>query len=439
MPSILQLAQALQHVLTDVARQAARDTGFIRRQRAFDGAQFVQTLVFAWLKYPQASLEELVDVAASLGVSISPQALAERFSASAVACLDQVLQAALSQLIAADPLATPLLARFAAVLLHDSTTITLPDALAEQFRGCGGSTGRIAAGLKAHLRLELRTGRLEGPLLQEARAHDRAVGFRQRPVPGSLELRDLGFFQLDDLALAERDGRFWLTRLKPKTALYCDGKRVALRELLLAQAQQQPLDLAIELGASQRISCRLLAVPVPEQVAEQRRRRLRREARDKGQTVSAERLALAGWTLVVTNVASEQLTLQEAMVLLKLRWQIELLFKLWKSHGQLEQSRGQRALRVLAELYAKLLGMLVQHWTLLSGCWQAADRSLVKAAKLVREAAGELARAMGRGRKLERVLRALQQRLERAGRQTRRQKEPNAYQLLENPALLALT
>jgi hypothetical protein len=428
----------LQHVLTDVAREAARSSGFIRRQRAFDGAQFVQTLVFGWLHKPQATLEELVDVAKDLGVSISPQALSERFSSTAVACLDRVLQAALSHLIASDPLTTPLLARFAAVLLHDSTTITLPDALAERFRGCGGSSGRVAASLKAHLRLELRTGQLEGPLLQDGRAHDRALGFRQRPLAGSLELRDLGFFQLDDLALADRDGRFWLSRLKPKTAVWQEGKRVEMLALLRTQATQ-PLDVTIQLGATQRIDCRLLAVPVPEQVAEQRRRRLRQEARDKGQTLSAERLAIAGWTLAVTNVPGEQLTLQEAMVLLKLRWQIELLFKLWKSQGQIDQSRGQRPLRVLAELYAKLLGMLIQHWLLLSGCWQAADRSLVKAARLVRAAAGELARGMRRAGKLRLVLRALQQRLAQAGRQTRRQKEPNAYQLLENPSLLVVT
>ena len=44
MTSIPQLAQALQSVLTDTARLAARSTGFIQRQRAFDGAQFVQAL-----------------------------------------------------------------------------------------------------------------------------------------------------------------------------------------------------------------------------------------------------------------------------------------------------------------------------------------------------------------------------------------------------------
>lgn len=438
MSSIPQVASAMEYVLSTVARQAARTTGFIQRKRAFDGAQFVQTLVFGWLANPQASSEELVALAADLGVTISAQGLAKRFTDAAVACLEQVLQAAIAQVIAAEPLALPLLERFPQVLLHDSTTISLPDALASWFRGCGGSHGQVAAALKAHLRLELRTGQVEGPLFQDGRAHDRAVAFRRRPPVGALSLRDLGFFQLDDLANDQRDGRHWVSYLKPNTAVFFAGERLDLASFLLAQGTST-VDLAVTVGVRQRVPCRLLAVPVPEEVAEQRRARILKEARDKGTRVRPERLALCGWTLIITTLEADQLSVTEALVLLKLRWQIELLNKLWKSHGEVDQTRGQRPARVLAEVYAKFIGMLLQHWLLLTGCWQAPDRSLPKAAKLVRQAARNLAQAMLSPRRLRTSLRALVQRLERAGRQTKRQKEPNAYQLLQNPELLALS
>jgi len=438
MSSIPQVATAMEYVLTTVARQAARTTGFIQRQRAFDGAQFVQTLVFGWLANPQASLDDLVTMAADLGVTISAQGLAKRLTDAAVACLEQVLQAAIAQVIAADPLSIPLLDRFPAVLLHDSTTISLPDALAPFFRGCGGSHGQVAAALKAHLRLELRTGQVEGPLFQDGRASDRALTFRRRPPVGALTLRDLGFFQLDDLAADQRDGRHWLSYLKPNTAVFHAGQRLDLATFLPTQGTTT-VDLAVSVGVRQRIPCRLLAVPVPEEVAEQRRERLQKEARDKGQRLRPERLVLCGWTIIITTLEAEQLSLSEALVLLKLRWQIELLNKLWKSHGEVDETRGQRPARVLAEVYAKFLGMLIQHWLLLTGCWQAPDRSLPKAAKLVRAAARDLARAMRFARRLRTALRALVRRLEQAGRQTKRQKEPNAYQLLQNPALLALS
>ncbi|MEI8165483.1 MAG: hypothetical protein WCG26_03855 [Chloroflexales bacterium] len=49
-------------------------------------------------------------------------------------------------------------------------------------------------------------------------------------------------------------------------------------------------------------------------------------------------------------------------------WQIELLNKLWKRHGEVDETRGRRPARVLAEVYAKCIGMLIQHWLLLTGC-----------------------------------------------------------------------
>lgn len=438
MTSIPQVSQAMQHVLTTVARDAARHSGMITRQRAFDGAQFVQILTFGWLDNPHATTDDLVTLASELGVTISEPGLCQRFTDAAVTCLHTVLQAAMAEVVAADPLATPLLARFPAVLLQDTTTITLLDDLAAQFRGCGGRAGQGAAALKAHLRLEMRTGQLDGPVLQDGRAHDRAVAFRDRPPAGALVLRDLGFFQLDDLAIDQRDGRHWLSRLKPKTAIFVDGQRVDLLAFL-AQHGTTPLDVPITMGVRQRIPCRLLAVPVPQEVVDQRRRRLRAEARKKGRTVSAERLALCAWTLLVTTLSSDQLTLDEARVLMKLRWQIELLIKVWKSHGQVDTSRGQRPARVLVELYAKFLGMLIQHWLLLMACWHAPDRSLPKAAKRVRRAARSLAQAMGSRRRLQTALRRVVRQLEQTARQTRRVSEPNTYQLLQDPSLLALT
>lgn len=318
-------------------------------------------------------------MAAELGVTISGPAFSDWFSDQSVACLAHVLEAAIAQVVAADPVAIPLLARFPAVVLQDSTVISLPPDLAAQCAGCGGSQGATAA-LKAQLRLEMCTGRVDGPLLQAGRASDRAVAFRARPPVGSLTIRDLGYFQLDDMRHDQRDGRHWLCRLKPQTAVFLpDGTRLNLFAWLNAQGTTQ-VDQAVHMGVAQHLPVRLLAVRVPAQVAEQRRRRLQQDARKKGRTVRAETLAACDWTLIVTTVPVDQLSLTEALVLLKLRWQIELLFKLWKDHGHLDESRGRRPVRVLTEVYAKFIAMIIQHWLLLTGCWAAPDRSLPNAA-----------------------------------------------------------
>ena len=64
--------------------------------------------------------------------------------------------------------------------------------------------------------------------------------------------------------------------------------------------------------------------------------------------------------------------------------QIELLFKLWKSQGRVDKSKSQKPWRVLTELYAKLIGIVIQHWVILTALWKYPNRSLVKAAQTVR-------------------------------------------------------
>ena len=88
----------------------------------------------------------------------------------------------------------------------------------------------------------------------------------------------------------------------------------------------------------------------------------------------------------------------------------------------------------MCEVYAKLLAMVVQQWALVLGCWQFADRSLVKAAQVVRDHAVELASARARGDRLSEVLETIQRVLRRTARMNPRKKHPNTYQLL-----LALT
>ncbi len=48
-------------------------------------------------------------------------------------------------------------------------------------------------------------------------------------------------------------------------------------------------------------------------------------------------------------------------MLVRCRWQIELLWKLWKAHGKLDTWRSYKPKRILTEIYAKLLGLLITH------------------------------------------------------------------------------
>ena len=89
----------------------------------------------------------------------------------------------------------------------------------------------------------------------------------------------------------------------------------------------------------------------------------------------------------MTNVPPERLSLRKALILIRVRWQVELLFKLWKSLGQSDEWRTTKPWRILCEVYAKLLALLIQHWLFPFKYWSFPDRSLAKAAQTVRRLA----------------------------------------------------
>jgi len=98
----------------------------------------------------------------------------------------------------------------------------------------------------------------------------------------------------------------------------------------------------------------------------------------------------------ITNLEATRLSVAEAMVLYRVRWQIELVFKLLKTHGGLDKSNSSKKWRILAEIYAKLLAMLIEHWLLLCSGFICPYHSLTKAAKAVKKQALAIASAMAR-------------------------------------------
>lgn len=442
MMTIERVAATMQTVLGATAETAARATEWVKRRGKLSGAQWVQTLVFGWLANPDASLGELSQMAASLGVPITPQGLDQRFTPAAAACLEAVLAAAVTEVVTADPVALPVLARFPAVYVQDSTTIALPDALQGEWRGCDGgvatgATGATgtAAAVKAQVRLDLCRGTLHGPILEDGRTADQRLAPAPADLPaGAVLIQDLGYFAVPALAAADALGRCWLTRLKVNTAV-CEaaGRRWDLGALLAAQTHSA-VDLPVRLGATQRLACRLLAVRVPPAVAAERRRKLKAAARAKGRPVSAARLAVADWTILVTNLPVERLSVVEALALYRARWQIELLFKLWKAQGKLTIWRSTKPWRILCEVYAKLLGLVVQHWLLLTGAWTHANHSRWKAGQTVRQHAAHLASVFTNRARLTEAVATIAFCLAAGCRLNPRRTHPATYQLLAHPS-----
>jgi DDE family transposase len=428
------LATTLQTLLTTEAEQAARDTDCVRRVRKLSGAIFVQTLVFGWLHDPHASLDRLAELACDLGADLTPQALDQRFTPAATRCLAAVLTAALQRVVATTPTTDSLLRRFNGVYVFDTTTVSLPAALAALFPGCGGSSpGDGQAALKAHACLELRSGTLDldfGP----GRQPDVSSALARGPLPeGALRLADRGFFDLGVLQDYTAQGVFWITRVPARLVVQpAEGKACPLAEFL-SRHEGDHIDTWVRVGGGGRLACRLLARRAPAAVVAKRRARLLAQAKKKGRTVSAAQLTLCAWTVYLTNLGEDLLRWEEAWVLARARWQIELLFKLWKSHGGLAASRGTRPARALCEVYAKLIGQVVQQWLLVTCGGPCVAYSYPKAAWRVRRQVPVLAVVLVVVAAVVRVLERLRQRIQKRCRVQKRGERPSTHELLHDP------
>lgn len=434
------VASALQQNLDEDLDELARQCQVVLRQRVFTGRTLLLLIVATLLRKSDATWADFHLTAAQLGLAVTQTAIEKRFAAGQplVDFLRKAFERALQKAVAADPSAAVLFQQFTAVLIGDATTVNLPDELADLFQGCGGSEGASRAALKLQVLWDLKTGQLVQLHVEPGRASDVKSPIAKAEVAaGSLLVFDLGYFDLNRFATLDGNGDKFISRLLHGTEVYSsDGVPLDL----VAHLRRQPtglVDQVILLGAMARLCCRLVAIHVPEEVANRRRQQARDKAAKKGRRPTAEYLELLGWSLFVTNCGAEELTWKAVVVLYRARWQVELLFRLWKSHNRLARHRaGASALAVLAVFYAKLLGILLQHWILVATAWPQERRSLVKASRALAEMVKEILLVLRDSAALEAALLRLRDLVEKLGGTTNRTKEPSHAQLLEDPDLL---
>ncbi|MGL4424204.1 MAG: IS4 family transposase [Gemmataceae bacterium] len=427
---------ALQRLLGPLADDAAAKSGVIRRQRVFSPRSLVMTFVWGYLRKPQSSVTDLAQMAVQVGAHVTPQAVDQRRTPALVSFLEHCFRDAVKIVVGSSDSLAPLLERFPCVSVLDSSTITLPDSQQEQFAGCGGSYSASDAAMKLQTELDLRSGALLHIEIEPGKSSDGATIRQQaRRGAGSLRISDLGYFNVSVFAAMDAAKEYFLSRLHFGTSVFFEDSAVEL----LPWLEQQPgplVDQSIALGGKDHLRCRLIAWRVPPEVAARRRQKLRAERRSKdGKEPSAARLAWCDWGMLVTNVPVELLTPTEAVVLYRARWQIELLFKRWKSGGLMAQLTGANDVHTMVSVWSRLLACLVQHWLLVATSWGDVRVSWDKAGKAIRDFASQLAASLNDANAFEQALAQLTSLIAKTCRRNPR-KKIGTVELLNQPDLL---
>jgi Transposase DDE domain len=414
MTSIPQVSRMLKTLFEEDAVELGKQAGL--RQRTMTFTQLAWLLVLGWWKQPGAGPSALARFAGSLGITLCKQAVDCHFNSHTADWLLSLLQRGVQYVVCAGSISVPLLQRFSAVLIEEGSSISLPSSLKSVWGGCGGSPAssgkdpKNQAALKITVRWDLLKGRLHGPYLQEGRRHELKSVLREQRMPtGSLWIADLGYWTLQWLRQLSEQGVFFLMRYKAGIILWVGKERLDLLATL-PKATGERLEMLVDVGGDRRLKhIRLLAERVPPEVASQRQERIKEAASRHSKPVNPLVMELANWTLLVTNVPARWLSFEQGFALLRARWQIELLFKLWKEDGLLDCWNTSQPWHILCQVYAKLLAMVVQHWFLLLSCWDDPHHSLSSVCEILREQVPTLVHGLCRHLSLGRAIRLVVQ------------------------------
>ena len=333
----------------------------MQRKSEITGHLFLTVFTFAMNLYGTPTLNQLTGLLNALlpDINVSREAFHQRINEQAVIFFKTILSLAI-ELEFPETIELSVLEAFRRILIFDSTSFQLPEKLASYFKGAGGCSSN--AGIKIIFGYDFKSSQVFYTLLNGTDAdHLINNGMMEKIGANDLVLMDLGYFGVPTFAEIKAKDAFLLSRLKSNATLYKINEETGeLEEVdlieLLKHISYEPKETNVCLKSGEKIiQVRLIMEKVPDTVKEERLRKLKKTEIKKGRQSKKRTKILQGFNLHITNASSEDVPTESVRKLYTIRWQIELVFKNWKSNFKLDEVNGIRPERIKAMIYAKLL------------------------------------------------------------------------------------
>ncbi len=182
--SVTQVMEQYQSILEEEVHEIAWETGAVKRKGKLDAATFVQMTIFGFWQDPEIRLSGLAQIGGRREVYVTESAISQRFTPECANMFLKIMQRLAEVRLESEKVDIPLLKQFSAVIVEDSTSITLPTELADVWLGCGGGEGASEAGVKAFVQWDVTCGELFGPRLSNARMNDHKTPFKIEELQG---------------------------------------------------------------------------------------------------------------------------------------------------------------------------------------------------------------------------------------------------------------
>jgi len=320
-------------------------------------------MLFSDLDHHQLSLQDCCDdLAQKHQKTLSKVALHKRFNSRSLDFLKSVLseQIASKLCIPVENTWQP----FKRVMITDSCKFALPQKFREDYPAYSGNHAKSLMNIQYSF--DIRHGNWE--ILELAKATENDLAYTRRTLEhiheGDLHIRDLGYVSHAYLIKIIKEKAFFINRLHPLwNPVLCDtGKPINWMSLYekLKKNDSIPFETMIANGkGEQAFNCRLIAMAVPEEVWAERIRKAQARAKSVGYELTDEYKHRCRFSLFITNTTKEMLETADIAQLYRLRWQIELVFKTWKSLLNVHKVKAVKKDRFECHLIAKFIWILM--------------------------------------------------------------------------------
>jgi hypothetical protein len=356
-------------VLTpEIVNQVAEKTGFKKRKRKIQPIAFISILMMGCFNTSVDSLKIMCALLLKwFNISIKHQSLQHLINKQETYEFIKEIQTVVMKFEinrAIDKLKDKkdrlCIKVFNKVLLQDSTVISLPEIMWRVFRGCGGSASPAA--VKIDVIFDVNQSNLIGMKCVAGRVPDgnaRLSGNILNYVElEDLVIRDLGYFNIKQLSEIAKKNAYFISRLTKSINVYLNEfDEIPLNIIKYFEEKcikDKKIDIEVYLGKTERVPFRLIGIKVPQEVIEARREQYKR-SNGRSKEPSESLIEWNGYTLMITNIPKEKLSHNAILKLYKIRWQIELLFKNFKSNLKIDEINGKNKHRILCLLHIKIL------------------------------------------------------------------------------------
>lgn len=319
------------------------------------------------------SLQDITaDLIHQFDIDISKEGLHKRFTSSGVKFMKSLVKEQLSgqfNNLKQDSLST----HFPSIIIKDSSKFSLPTTYGEYYPGFGNFSKKNGV-MNLQYEYDLINGDWKDIRLTNIKTNDQKDSNQtiDSIIPGSLYLRDLGYVTITYLKGIEENDAFFLNRLPPQADLYTLEQETLDWESIhkkFSKTGINTLDTEVLIYKNEKFPCRLIIEKLPEQEYKNRLKKAENTAKSRGVGISKMHKIRCRYNAFITNVNREILPVEKIRKTYYLRWQIELVFKTWKSFFQIDKVKKVKKERLECQLLAKLLWIII-NWRLFQTCNQ---------------------------------------------------------------------